>query len=268
MSLKVSRFIETIAPNKNIAAPLRDSIALMQQAMNKCRHRQVFLRLAAGTYVPNLQPTQLLQFVRDQAVGTLVRWSAPESVVQIDPILLGLILDNALSNAFKHGHPENPDVQLSINTRIANGEQESQVHLEVSVTNRANPSRPVIDDDYIASVRRPDGSQHGPDPMSDRIGLDESFLAVEAHGLSMSLTQQGSQVTLGVRGIIGTGGALLPGNVVDDNKYAAELAVFPADLHISCMDDSEGARLLLPFLLLGRSTLRTFACLCRPLCRG
>ena len=246
---KVSKFIDATAPDKNVAAPLHDAIALMQQAIYKCRYREVFFRLAAGTYVPDLKPIQLLQFVRDQAVGTLVRLSAPGSVVQIDPILLGLILDNALSNAFKHGHPEDPEVQLSINTGTTNGEQESQVHLEVCVTNRANPSRPMIDDDYITSVRRQDGSRHGPDPMSDQIGLNQSFLAAEVHGLSMSLTQQGNHVTLRVRGIVDTGGALQPINVDDGNKYAAELAVFPADLHIHCIDDSEGARHMLESLL-------------------
>ena len=176
-----------------------------------------------------------------------MRWSAPQSVVRIDPILPGLILDNALSNAFKHGHPEDPDVQLSIETRTANGEQERQVHLEVCVTNNANPSRPVVDDDYVTSVRRQDGSQHAPDPMSDQTGLERSFLAAEVHGLSMSLAQQGCQGTLRVRGIVDT--ALLPSNVVDDNMNAAELADFPADLHIYCMDDSAGARLTLESLL-------------------
>ena len=35
----------------------------------------------------------------------------------------------------------------------------------------------------------------------------------------------------------------------DSNKYAAELADFLADLHIYCIDDSEGARLTLESLL-------------------
>ena len=65
----------------------------------------------------------------------------------------------------------------------------------------------------------------------------------------MSLTQQGNHVTLRVRGIVDTGGALQPINVDDGNKYAAELAVFPTDLHIHCIDDSEGARHMLESLL-------------------
>ena len=262
---KVSSFIDATTLDKKVAAPLHDAITLMQQAMHKCRYRQVFFRLAAGTYVPDLKPIQLQQFVRDQAVGTLVRWSAPGSVVQIDPILLGLILDNALSDAFKHGHPEDPDVQLSINTGTTNGEQESQVQLEVCVTNRANPSRPMIDDDYITSVRRQDGSRHGPDPMSDQIGLNQSFLAAEVHGLSMSLTQQGSHVTLRVQGIVDAGGALQPIDVDNGNKYAAELAAFPSDLHIYCIDDSEGARHTLESLL-PREASTEYVFLGRALC--
>ena len=65
----------------------------------------------------------------------------------------------------------------------------------------------------------------------------------------VAMSQKGSHVTLRVRGIVDTGGALQPSNLDDGNKYATELAVFPADLHIYSIDDGEGSRHMLESLL-------------------
>ena len=60
----------------------------------------------------------------------------PDQAVCIDERLCHLILDNALSNAFKHGHCDNPDVQLAIElSQAATATSPDTMLLTATVTN-------------------------------------------------------------------------------------------------------------------------------------
>ena len=65
-------------------------------------------------YKVALIPVNLAEFVSELTSGRPVLVGFPRMTVLIDPTLCSLILDNTLSNAFKHGHPESPAVRLTI----------------------------------------------------------------------------------------------------------------------------------------------------------
>ena len=55
-----------------------------------------------------------LEFATELTSGRQVRLNVPNVTVLLDPTLCGVIFDNVLSNAFKHGRSINPDVELTI----------------------------------------------------------------------------------------------------------------------------------------------------------
>ena len=92
--------------------------------------------------------------------------------MELEEILSCLILDNAIHNAIKHGAHQDPCVRLSVSVSDAEPQQAPtaptapasgyvQVYpsrapemlaLVCTVTNRANPRKPVITNDYIQEV--------------------------------------------------------------------------------------------------------------------
>ena len=183
-------------------------------------------------------------------------------VVLLDERLCHLILDNALSNAFKHGHPQNPDVRLSI--ALHETPTRDSALLTATVTNVAHPARPPITPEYLTKVlegRAPLGPTTS--AISDRIGLQHSFLAGATMGANLSLTQAGGQVVFKMQFRVESAAARSSpppqGSVADD--FAA--APFPSGLKICCLDDSEAARRLLYHNLVTHAqtnAVRTFRC--------
>ena len=70
---------------------------------------------------------------------------------------------------------------------------DSLVCLAFKVTNRRNPQRPSVTADYVQRVLSGTAQRGGSSgsPMSDQIGLQHSFLAAEAHCMTISLSQEG-----------------------------------------------------------------------------
>ena len=77
--------------------------------------------------------------------------------------------------------------------------------------------------------------------MSDRIGLQHSFLAADADGIQLTLTQDGDLVTFRARVLARAAEA--PGAAAGAPRAAT--AAFPRDVCFHCIDDSATARRLL-----------------------
>eukprot|EP00667_Euglena_gracilis_P021259 EG_transcript_23241 len=168
-------------------------------------------------------------------------------------MLCSLIFDNAINNAFRHGHPQAPAVHFSIGEDEATPPsylQPDRVRLVMVVTNRANPSRPPLTNDFVAlaaSGRSPSlPCEADMSPLSDRIGLSHCFLAARQHGMQLSLTQDGDTVRFVV---------VYDTPMVRDRRSSAPpaevpahvLRQFPTGLHFRCLDDSLASRHLLHF---------------------
>ena len=162
--------------------PLRWCIAILQRGMRSCHHRQAYLQLAARKYSPALQPVHLAEFAGEITAGRDMRLDVGAAVVMLDPTLCALILDNAISNAFKHGDPDAPDVAFRASAAAVPGEA-GRVRLAFAVTNRAHPARPPLTPEYVDGILRghpgPAGRAAARSAMSDQIGLQHSYLAAQ-----------------------------------------------------------------------------------------
>ena len=196
---EIEMFLEKTACAPSATRHLQQSSASLRRGMRSCRHRQAYLNLVMHRYMVSLRPVQLLQFGNELTRGRNIRLSVKDLVVCIDVTLCGLILDNAISNAFKHGHPTAPDVTFTITDAAPAASPsralvQEQVQLAFVVTNKANPARPPLTQEYIDLVRsgKPvPSSAVTTSAMSDQIGLQHSFLAAEAHGIELSIRQVG-----------------------------------------------------------------------------
>ena len=109
----------------------------------------------------------------------------------LDETLYSLVLGNTINNAFKHGRPQDPQLQLTVSTAPVDGgaslEDDKSVRLTVRLSNQASPSRPRITGDYIAKVLRGEAIENV-GALSDRVGLQHSLSACQALIVTVSLT--------------------------------------------------------------------------------
>ena len=113
---EIELFLAAHAPPEHHARHLQQSAASLRKGMRSCRHRQAYLQLVARQYTPTRAPTDLAEFTAELAAGRAMRVALRlrRAAAEIDVTLCALILDNAISNAFKHGHPQAPDVRLTV----------------------------------------------------------------------------------------------------------------------------------------------------------
>ena len=224
--------------------------ALLNTGMRRSRYREAYAHVAAGDYAASLLPCNVTAFVAELARGCRIEVQCLTDglVVNLDETICGLILDHAIDNAFLHGYPKAPGILLT----VLGGPQANQPEgkLTFRVTNRANPALPVLTDEYIRSVLAED--PHGPwaSAMPDKAGLRQSFLAAEAIGAQLSLRQTGDHVACVLELWVTRG--KMPA-VVQDRQRRADLAAFPSDLTICCIDDSATARKLVQHHLVERA---------------
>ena len=78
----------------------------LQRGMRSCHNRETFLKLCANAYQPILTCTYLPAFAASLTEGRPIQSDITPLTVSLDQTLAGLVLDNALTNAMKHGDPE------------------------------------------------------------------------------------------------------------------------------------------------------------------
>eukprot|EP00669_Euglena_mutabilis_P011485 TRINITY_DN6117_c0_g1_i2.p1 TRINITY_DN6117_c0_g1~~TRINITY_DN6117_c0_g1_i2.p1 ORF type:complete len:518 (+),score=90.83 TRINITY_DN6117_c0_g1_i2:217-1554(+) len=175
---------------------LQDSVLCLRRGMKACKQRQLYLKLVAGEYVPVQNAVHLKEFGEQLVAGRRVRGDFLDLTVCFDSALITLILDNALNNAFKHGHPEDPDVVFAIHQL----EYRPLLHealIEFLVTNQADPSRPPLTPEVVERIMAGDRKVLGACPksvLSDGIGLSHSILAAEVGSFELSLQQEDDRV--------------------------------------------------------------------------
>ena len=162
-------------------------------------HPQVYLQLLSATYVKSLRSTSLVSFINELTVGRDVKTRIKNLTVLLDPTLCSLILDNAISNAFKHGSPRDPDVQITIGDNTEDPfdcgpSVGSFERFKFTITNWAHPKRRALDEQYVQQVLSgalPEQPNTAVSPMCDKLGLQHCYLAAKAHGIGLSLKQAG-----------------------------------------------------------------------------
>ena len=249
--------MELFLTNTDLLEPsvrhLRLSMAALRRGMRACRHRQAYIQLEGGSYQPSQQPVQLKVLVDEVTAGKDIQVSVEDKRVLLDEKLYSLVLDNIINNAFKHGRPQGPQVQLTVSTTPVDTSgipaEDGHLRLTFRLSNLANPTRPRITNDYVAKVLRGE-SKENVGALSDRIGLQHSLSACQALNMTASLTQSGQTVVFTAVADV----RLAPPTPLREGRqcstaYHQEAAAFPPDLKICCIDDSDAARRLLDFNL-------------------
>eukprot|EP00667_Euglena_gracilis_P013013 EG_transcript_13407 len=112
----------------------------LTRGMGWCKKRQALVRLTLGQYTPLPLPTHLQRFCEAVVCQRNVALHCPAACVRLDPVLCDLVCDNALSNAFRHGHPEDPQVSLAaLLEPVELGS--ARCRLSFVIRNRTNPAR-------------------------------------------------------------------------------------------------------------------------------
>ena len=105
---EVELFLETYTGPH---AVLLECVASLRRGMQLCQHRQAYVDLAAGRYAPRLTPSSVQEFGSALAAGRkLLLREFCRVRAAFDTIACEMILENALSNAFKHGCPQDAQV--------------------------------------------------------------------------------------------------------------------------------------------------------------
>eukprot|EP00667_Euglena_gracilis_P002680 EG_transcript_2684 len=229
---------------------LEAAIDCLRRGMRACKERQVYLKLVAGEYTPALHAVDLEEFGRELVAGRGVQSNLEKLTVHTDVALLNLVLENAISNALKHGHPSNPHVQFTISSSPAKGHPPGDRRrvLHCTVTNLANPQRPVLTPEYVAKLLagKVELAQTDVVPvLSDRIGISHCILAAQTGHITLRLAQDGDIVSFH---------ASVEVEVVADTAEFPETPTlspapvpFPAGLRFTVLDDSVTSQRLLQF---------------------
>jgi len=189
--------IELFLAGASSSEVLHDSVHCLRRGMKACKQRQVYVKLVAGEYVPVENEVDLQAFGEDLIAGRATRGEFLDLKVLLDSALLTLVLDNALSNAAKHGNPADPDVALFMRRLDDEPPALGFIRIEFRVTNAANPQRPPLTAEGVARLME---GEYRPTPqsrvsaLSDGIGLAHSLMAAQVGGYELSLRQEGNRV--------------------------------------------------------------------------
>ena len=180
----------------------------------------------------------------------------PAEAVELDPTACHIVLDNAVTNAFRHGCPDDPQVKLAVHltdpdptTPVwdrdavispAGPSQARAKTLRFLLTNRANPQRAPLTDRW-SSRGAGDCLPHDAarPALSDGLGLQHIRIVAGACGMVAQLWQDGPDVLFELC-VPTTTAAATAG--LSPLQPAQLVQPFPHGLTILCLDDSGVAR--------------------------
>eukprot|EP00667_Euglena_gracilis_P002544 EG_transcript_2547 len=218
----------------------------LERGMRWCKKRQVMVQVNSGNYTPVLAPVNLRKLVDGMMYGREIVVDIPDVTVHIDSLLCEVVLDNAISNAFRHGDCTRGPVSLVV---IADVGEERPLHLTFSLTNYVSDGQ-CLSPDFVAQLAAGHADACSPakaPALSGHLGLRHMFMAAAAHGMAASLEQVGNLVVFTASLDVDTDDVAVPGATLRPRNPSlpAPLAAFPPGLRILCLDDSDIARRVL-----------------------
>eukprot|EP00667_Euglena_gracilis_P005215 EG_transcript_5246 len=245
----VAANIEVFLAGSGPRGTLEDSVTRLRRGMVACKERQVYLKLVSGEYIPVFQEVSLQEFGHQLAAGRNVRVQAVDLSVHLDSTICGLILENALSNAFRHGYADDPQVALVIDAPSTQHSRQGFQRIRFMVENAVDPHRPPLTPEdaarlfqgqahLVSNVRVP--------TLSDRVGIVHCVMAAQVGGVTLSLAQAGHTVrfTAELDVLVVPRPASRSFHAWSDDS-SSSLIEFPSGLRYCCLDDSASALRLL-----------------------
>ena len=233
--------------------PLKSAQECIYRSMFACRSRDAYWQLSNGSYNLSESTVRITAFADMlKAARRLVTSTILPVTVKLDELLCTLVLENAITNAFRHGHPRDPDVRFHIVEDVGHTSQvASPLSRQVStavlldsppdpecqhiallfhVSNRVDPQRlRVTTAEFAAALAGEDST------ISYGTGLRYIRLGAQAHGMECSIEARGDRVVFQAR-------VLLEKVTADDASAALHNT---RDVRLCCIDDSSSQRLLL-----------------------
>eukprot|EP00668_Euglena_longa_P010625 GGOE01012865.1.p1 GENE.GGOE01012865.1~~GGOE01012865.1.p1 ORF type:complete len:721 (-),score=163.63 GGOE01012865.1:839-2914(-) len=228
------------------ADDLRRAQESLERGMRWCKKRQVMVQVNSGDYTPVLAPVSLKKLIDGMVYGRDIAVEMPDVTVCLDALLCEVVLDNAISNAFRHGDTTLGPISLVVSATHTGKEQSMGVIFTLtnytSDSHRLNPE--LVNE--LAKGHDVGGLVNVP-ALSDHLGLRHMFMAAAAHHMATSLAQADNLVIFTASLEVYTSDSA-------DSKSGAPAALptprgaaatFPTGLRILCLDDSEIARRVL-----------------------
>ena len=252
----------------------RNKRAAVQQHLSKasdtlfrgmwwCKLREAMLSMVAGRYTTVRTATDVHKWARDFLRGRDVGLECPREVVQMDATACSVVLENAVTNATRHGCPHDPQVKFTV--EVLDGPSEGPpktgplaaedahagrpVVVRFEVSNLANPERPPLAAPW-ASDGPGDALAHEASrpTLSDGLGLQHIQMVVNLCGMTARLWQRGPRVFFELRLHTQTAAAAA-GTPAAAAAIPERRRPLPVGLRVLCLDDSGVARESLQHML-------------------
>eukprot|EP00668_Euglena_longa_P027849 GGOE01034886.1.p1 GENE.GGOE01034886.1~~GGOE01034886.1.p1 ORF type:complete len:491 (+),score=158.63 GGOE01034886.1:167-1474(+) len=229
---------------------LEDAVVCLRRGIRSCRERMVYLKMVAGEYTPVMNAIHLKEFGQQLVAGRRVTTHLLDFTVLMDGTLMQLILENAMSNAFKHGHPDHPNVQLLLGLQDPTDLLSRRQIVSFVVKNAAHPSRPKLTDELVQKLFHGEAKLQTTTvipTLSDGVGVLHCALAARLGGIALSLRQDGDEVMFTASMEVDLPDEASNSSPEDNLRNLA--SQFPEGLNIFCLDDSASSRRLMEFHL-------------------
>ena len=173
-----------------------------------CKLREAMLSLVSGSYETMLTATALHPFAQDFVRGRKVDLVCAEATVELDPTVCSIVLDNAITNAIRHGCPCDPNVRLKVEVADARARTQSMqdvaacesstsgpedgtqvmpedlpVDVRFTVINKANPNRMPLPFEWSSEGDSPSLKVGSRPTLSDGLGLQHISMVAKAGGM-------------------------------------------------------------------------------------
>ena len=183
------------------------ALGSLQRCIRWCNNHQAYLQLVAsrGKISPSRQKVRLNRLGTAVVAGRKVAGSFSHRTVCLDRVVCEIMLDTALENAKKHGHPDDPRVMCSIavgdtsrasvSATVAAPDSVTE-RVVFTVSNVVDPAKPDLPENVALKVLQ--------DPQRSSL-LKHSMLAATALGMKADIVQDGDVVTFQAQGDVEVG---------------------------------------------------------------
>ena len=244
-------------PNPDTSALLK-ACDILFRGMWWCKLRVAMLRMVAGSYETQRDAVDIRKFAEDFVRGRDTTLQCPSGVVHLDSTACNIILDNAVTNAMRHGCPSDPQVKLAITVSERTVSQPSidaaidniidagpkPVTVRFLVTNQADPSRRALQSWSSQDQGQALPTDSTRPTLSDGLGLQHIRMVANSCDMIAGLRQEGAQVYFELCVDTTTADSA----VITSNTEPLHVSCpFPPGLTILGLDDSGIARQTLQF---------------------
>jgi len=175
---------------------LKNAKLSMKRGMTWTRCRQSLIMLCDKTYQLQIKTTTVQNLICDCICGREIMTDfsslLPDVLLKVDTMLVGLALENGVSNAIKHSPPGKGPPKIICELSINNNTSST---LNLIIQNKATPGAPFISESRERELFQCGTHGSGTEVSSDGIGLGHGVMAATMLGGFLKLRQFGDIIS-------------------------------------------------------------------------